>query len=91
MGSTVANELYIRGAKGAKDTKWYQTGTRNGGQIGINGQNYEVQYLPVNDKVTIQAVTDAYQDKYYGQYPIDLMVSDKVAQATVKLVKKSQK
>lgn len=84
----VANDkLYIRGAKGTQDTKWYITGVKNGGQVGLNGKNYNVKYVPVKDKSEIDAVTAAFNKKYEGQYPIDLMVSDKVALATVELVK----
>lgn len=39
----------------------------------------------VDDQDEIKAVTDAYEAKYHGQYPIDMMVSDKCAQATVRL------
>lgn len=84
---TVDGKLFIRGAKGVNDTKWYQAGVKNGGQIGVNGQNYQVKYIPVTDQATIGKVTAAYQSKYNGQYPIDLMVSDNVAAATVELVK----
>lgn len=84
---TVDGKLFIRGAKGIKNTKWYQAGVKNGGQIGVNGKNYQVKYLPVNDQAIIGDVTEAYQKKYNGQYPIDLMVSDNVAAATVELVK----
>ncbi len=84
---TVDNKLYIRGAKGTAKTMWYLAGVKNGGQVGIDGQNYGVKYVPVTDAATIKNVTAAYQAKYNGQYPIDLMVSDSVAAATVELVK----
>lgn len=84
----VNNRLFIRGAKGIEGTNWYRVGVKNGGLVGINGQNYKVQYIPVNDPKLINAVTAAYNNKYQGQYPIDLMVSDSVAAATVELVKK---
>lgn len=84
---TVQGKLYIRGAKGVENTKWYQAGVKNGGQVGINGKNYHVKYVPVTNEATIKAVTAAYLSKYNGQYPIDLMVSDAVAAATVELVK----
>lgn len=83
----VDDKLYIRGAKVTKNTKWYLAGTQNGGQIAVNGQDFRVKYQPVTDAKLISQVTAAYQDKYHGQYPIDLMVFDKVAQATVELVK----
>ena len=35
-------------------------------------------------------MTEAYNDKYHGQYPIDLMVSDPVAKATIAIVKKKK-
>lgn len=81
-------KLYIRGAKGTQDTKWYVAGIKNGGQIVINGKSYPVDYRPVTNDSEINAVTAAYDKKYHGQYPIDLMVSDKVALATVELIKK---
>lgn len=84
---TVSGKLYIRGAKGVANTKWYQAGVKNGGQIGINGQNYHVKYVPVTNETTVKEVTAAYLSKYNGQYPIDLMVSADVAAATVELVK----
>ena len=83
---TVDGKLYIRGAKGTTKTKWYVAGVKNGGQVGIDGQNYSVKYVPLSDSATIKNVTAAYQAKYNGQYPIDLMVSDDVAAATVELV-----
>lgn len=82
------NKLYIRGAKGIKNTKWYVAGVKNGGQVGVNGKDYDVEYRAVTDNDEIGAVTDAYNAKYHGQYPIDLMVSDDVALATVELIKK---
>lgn len=85
---TVGNRLFIRGAKGVQDTKWFQAGTKNGGQVEVNGQSYEVKYKAVNDQDLIDQVTKAFNDKYHGQYPIDLMVSTPVAKATVELIKK---
>ncbi|MCT7705374.1 DUF2255 family protein [Lactobacillus gasseri] len=82
------NQVFIRGAKGVNDTKWYQAGTQNGGQIEVAGQKFEVEYQAVNNAELIKDVTEAFNKKYHGQYPIDLMVSDPVAQATVALVKK---
>lgn len=87
---TVDEHLYIRGAKGITETQWYQNGIKNGGQIGIDGQNYRVKYLPVTNVETIAKVTAAYKNKYSGQYPIDLMVSDQVAVATVELIKEEK-
>lgn len=81
------DKLYIRGAKGTKNTKWYVAGVKNGGQVVVNGKNFNVKYVPVTDQAEIQAVTEAFNKKYHGQYPIDLMVSDEVALATVELVK----
>ena len=84
----VDKQVFIRGAKGIKDTKWYQAGTKNGGQVEINGRKFEVEYQPVNNTDLIQDITDAFNNKYHGQYPIDLMVSDPVAKATIAIVKK---
>lgn len=83
----VDGRLFIRGAKGIDDTKWYQAGVKNGGQVSVDGQNYDVRYHPITDSTALKAVTAAYQDKYNGQYPIDLMISDQVTLATVELVK----
>ena len=85
---TVDNQVFIRGAKGVNDTKWYQAGTQNGGQIEVAGKKFEVEYQAVNNTELIKDVTEAFNKKYHGQYPIDLMVSDTVAQATVALVKR---
>ncbi|MDK8085640.1 DUF2255 family protein [Lactobacillus paragasseri] len=85
---TVDNQVFIRGAKGVNDTKWYQAGTKNGGQIEVADQKFEVKYQAVNNAGLIKDVTEAFNKKYHGQYPIDLMVSDLVAQATVALVKR---
>lgn len=84
----VDNQVFIRGAKGIKDTKWYQAGTKNGGQVEVAGQKFEVEYQAVENAALIKQVTEAYNDKYHGQYPIDLMVSDPVAKATIAIVKK---
>jgi hypothetical protein len=84
----VDGRLFIRGAKGIENTRWYQAGIKNGGQVSIADHNYDVNYLPVKDTEILNAVTGAYNDKYNGQYPIDLMVSDQVTLATVELVKK---
>lgn len=84
----VDNQVFIRGAKGIKDTKWYQAGIKNGGQVEVDGQKFEVEYQPVENADLIKQVTDAYNAKYHGQYPIDLMVSDPVAKATIAIVKK---
>lgn len=76
---TVDKQVFIRGAKGIENTKWYQAGIKNSGQV---------EYQPVQNAELIKQVTAAYNKKYQGQYPIDLMVSDPVAKATVAVVKK---
>ncbi|AZN76631.1 hypothetical protein CXB72_05615 [Lactobacillus acidophilus] len=50
-----------------------------------DGQIFVVDYVPIYDPAEISAVTEAYLKKYHGQYPIDMMVSDKCADATVEL------
>lgn len=85
---TVDKQVFIRGAKGIKDTKWYQAGIKNGGQVEVGDKTFEVEYEPVKNDKLIKQVTAAYNKKYQGQYPIDLMVSDPVAKATVAIVKK---
>lgn len=77
-------KVYLRAGKG-KESKWYQSGLKNGGAIELDGQNYKVQYVAVDDPAEIASVTAAYEKKYHGQYPIDMMVSDKCAAATVEL------
>lgn len=81
---TDKQHVYLRAGKG-KDSKWYKSGLKNGGAIEFNHQNYPVNYVAVNDQAEIKAVTAAYLAKYEGQYPIDMMISDKCAQATVRL------
>lgn len=78
------NHVYLRAGKG-KESKWYKSGLKNGGAIEFNNQTYLVNYVAVEDEDEIKAVTDAYEAKYHGQYPIDMMVSDKCATATVRL------
>lgn len=77
-------KVYLRAGKG-KESKWYKSGLKNGGAIELDGQNYKVDYVAVTDKNEIASVTAAYEKKYHGQYPIDMMVSDKCADATVEL------
>ncbi|RVU71166.1 MULTISPECIES: DUF2255 family protein [Lactobacillus] len=78
------NHVYLRAGKG-KDSKWYKAGLKNGGSIEFNNQDYPINYVAIDDPAEIKAVTDAYEAKYHGQYPIDMMVSDKCAAATVRL------
>lgn len=75
------DKVYLRAGKG-KESKWYQSGIKNGGSIELDGQNFDVS---VDDPAEISAVTEAYLKKYHGQYPIDMMISDKCADATVEL------
>ncbi|CCI81841.1 DUF2255 family protein [Lactobacillus hominis] len=60
---TVDNQVFIRGAKGVKDTKWYQAGVKNGGQIEVAGQKFEVEYQAVNNVEIIEDVTEAFNKK----------------------------
>lgn len=85
---TVDKQVFIRGAKGIENTKWYQDGIKNGGQVEVAGKTFEVEYQPIKKAELIKQVTAAYNKKYQDQYPIDLMVSDPVAKATVAVVKK---
>ncbi len=78
------DKVYLRAGKG-KESKWYQSGIKNGGSIELDGQTFDVDYVPVDDPAEISAVTEAYLKKYHGQYPIDMMISDKCADATVEL------
>lgn len=82
---TLNDQVYLRAGKG-KESKWYQTGLKNGGQIEVAGKTFKIKYRPVTDEKEEQAVTQAYLEKYHGQYPIDMMVSDKCADATVELI-----
>ena len=82
---TIGNHVYLRAGKG-RESKWYQEGLKNGGQIEVDGQTFKITYRPVTDKKEEQQVTKAYLEKYHGQYPIDIMVSDKCAEATVELI-----
>lgn len=80
-------KVYLRAGKG-KESKWYISGLKNGGAIELDGHTYSVNYRAVDDSEEISAVTQAYEKKYHGQYPIDMMVSDKCAEATVELIRK---
>lgn len=80
-------KLYVRGAKGG-NTKWVAFGTKNGGQVAVNGKKYEVDYELVTGPAEIEAVTAAFKNKYPAG-PILTMMTGKVAEsATVKLVKR---
>ncbi|WP_322555886.1 DUF2255 family protein [Lactobacillus sp. PV034] len=83
---TIGDRVYLRAGKG-RESKWYQEGIKNGGQIEVDGQIVKIKYLPVNNKNEEEQVTKAYLEKYHGQYPIDMMISDQCANATVELVK----
>lgn len=82
---TIDNHIYLRAGKG-RDSKWYQAGLKNGGQIAVNGQIFKIKYSPVTDEKEQKQVTQAYLEKYHNQYPIDMMISDKCADATVELI-----
>lgn len=78
------DKVYLRAGKG-KESKWYQSGIKKGGSIELDGQTFDIDYVPVDDPAEISAVTEAYLKKYHDQYPIDMMISDKCADATVEL------
>ncbi|QNQ83676.1 DUF2255 family protein [Lactobacillus sp. PV037] len=84
---TINNHIYLRAGKG-KESKWYQAGIKNGGQIKVDGQIFKINYRPVTDKAEEQNVTKAYLEKYHGQYPIDMMISPTCANATVELIQR---
>lgn len=79
------NHVYLRELVKAKKANVTSRVKKNGGAIEFNNQTYPVNYVAVEDEDEIKAVTDAYEAKYHGQYPIDMMVSDKCATATVRL------
>lgn len=84
----VMNErLFIRGAKGDKDTGWIIAGTKNGGQVALDSHEYSVKYKLISDQATIDQVTEAYEKKYHGQYPIDMMVGATATTGTIELIK----
>lgn len=79
--------LYVRGAKG-KDTKWVDYGTRNGGQVGAKGKNYEVNYEIVSDPAEIKTVSTAFKSKYPAGAILTMMTGKVAESATIKLSKK---
>lgn len=81
---TTNNKVYLRGGKGT-ESNWYKQGIKNGGEVALGDDVYKINYVPVKDEDEIKGVTTAYKKKYHGQYPIDMMVTDKCAQATVSL------
>lgn len=83
---TVDDKIFIRAAQG-KEANWYQKGIKNGGVVELYNQNYPVKYIPITNSQTIQQVTKQYLHKYHWQLPVELMVSNKVANATLELVK----
>lgn len=78
------NKVYLRGGKGT-ESNWYKQGIKNGGEVSFGNDVYKINYVPVKDEDEIKDVTAAYKKKYHGQYPIDMMVTDKCAHATVSL------
>ncbi|WP_367341488.1 DUF2255 family protein [Limosilactobacillus sp.] len=82
----VADKIFIRAAQG-KGAKWYQKGIKNGGVIELHSHNYPVKYIPVTNSETIEQVSKQYLHKYHWQLPVELMVSNKAADATLELVK----
>lgn len=56
------DKVYLRAGKG-KESKWYQSGIKNGGSIELDGQNFDVDYVSVDDPAEISAVTEAYLKK----------------------------
>ncbi|CCI85065.1 hypothetical protein FC52_GL000623 [Lactobacillus pasteurii DSM 23907 = CRBIP 24.76] len=84
---TTNDKAYLRGGKGI-DSSWYKSGIEYGGEIELAGQVYSIAYEPVTDQAEIQQVSQAYEEKYRGQYPIEMMLSDKCAQGTVSLIKR---
>lgn len=83
----MTKKVYLRAGKD-KESKWYKSRLVNGGAIELDGQNYQVDYKTVDDLAEIKAVTVAYEKNYHVQYPIDMMVFDKCAEANVELIKK---
>lgn len=83
----VDQQLFVRAAQG-KGALWYQKGIKNGGIIILRNQVYPVRYIPVTNPKTIQQVNQQYLHKYHWQLPVELMVSDKVANTTLELIKK---
>ncbi|WP_278415879.1 DUF2255 family protein [Lactobacillus taiwanensis] len=61
---TVDKQVFIRNAKGIENTKWYQAGIKNGGQVEVAGKTFEVEYQLVKNAELIKQVTAAYNKKY---------------------------
>lgn len=83
----VGQRVFIRGAKGPKNTKWYVAGTANGGHVAVAGKTFAVDYKAVQDANTIKAVNDALAKKYPGDPSLAPMTSELAQSATVELVK----
>lgn len=82
-GVSAGGDFYARGASGI-DSKWYQAALKaKKAHITIGSVEKDVLLTFPNDPQTRLAVDQAYRDKYDSY--IELMTSDKVAVATVKM------
>lgn len=82
----VDDKIFIRAAQGTT-AKWYQKGIKNGGMVRLCNQVFPVKYVPITNPKTIKEVTNQFLYKYHWQLPVKLMISDKVAKATLELDK----
>ncbi|MDO5009020.1 MAG: DUF2255 family protein [Lactobacillus johnsonii] len=85
----VANDrLFVRAAKGPKNSKWYVAGTHNGGQVEVDGQKFAVEYRAIINPEDVELVSAAMKKKYLGDPSLTPMTSALASQATVELIKK---
>lgn len=84
----VENRVFVRGAKGPKNSKWYVVGTKNSGEVEVNNKKYNVEYNAVTDTETIAAVSEAMRAKYPNDPSLKPMTSSLASSATVELVKR---
>lgn len=85
--SVVADgNLYVRAYNG-KNSRWYKSAAvQKAGRIHLNGQDYEVEFQPVENTPELdKAVSDAYRKKYANSPYLAPMITNGPIQATVRI------
>lgn len=84
----VDGELYVRAWNGVQ-SRWYQSAKeQKAGRIHAAGMVIDVAFEPINDEFLNEKIDDAYRQKYKGSPYLPPMISEKVKQATVRILKK---
>jgi len=81
----VGDEVYVRSVRG-EDGHWYQRALANPlVAIEVDGERMEFRAVHIEDAGTIQAVTDALQEKYPAGGSLDRMTREEVLDTTLRL------